>query len=378
MAEENSTGYSIEEVDKVNFRDTLIKDPKIFAERILKSETVTCSITLPVQQHVQQDGNWKTTCITTTIPFYMSSDFSVGDLSNDWQDLVNIQDNVFAQFLNATGAFSGESQVTLQSEAMSSQVWKGSRYGGFSVECLFVSTRRTINPTKIIRMLAAASLPTVLEDSSDQTTAKALGFAKQIGGALIEGGRRIANYAIDGASAVMGGLNNTLGTNVTIDSQGAKNNVNETAGTLDKLVEGVGLVAPLHYGIDLNSTTGASPIKNTTVTLNVGEWFEASELLVESISGIQFSKEIIAPPSHQGLDRKKGNDLYDPSADGEDYAYPLWGKCTIKFKPSSMMHLHKFQGYFKDKTSDGIMNILKGYKTSILGTGISEMFRLPS
>lgn len=375
MAEE-AYQYEPKKIGDNNLRQSLMKDPKLFAEKILKSEAVTCSITLPVQQHTSEGTN----CITTTIPFYMSNNFSIGDLTNQWNELVDTSgENLFANLLNYIQAIQKESQVTMQSEAMSSKIWKGSKFGGFSVDCLFVATRRTINPTKIIRLLASTALPDKLR-KDDATTAQSFTNVKNGVSNLINGGVSIANLVIDGAQEFASGLNKEL------DVKGAKQVVSDMAETGKKLLDDVGMIAPLYYGVKTNSKDGRpiAPLDNTTVTLQVGDWFRADELLVESVGGIQFSKEIIAPPmtdNRNFINGKGGASLYDNSPNGSDYGYPLWGKCTLRLIPFSMMHREKFNSYFIDKEYDNVMNILKGSLGSLVGLPLgqsSSMFDLPN
>ena len=361
--DENAKIYEPQAIGENNLRNTLIQDPKLFAEKILKSEAVTCSITIPVQGHALD----RTQSITTTIPFYMSNDFSLGTLSNTWSDLIDMNGgNAFTDFLNRIQVFQNESQVTMQSEAMSSKVWKGSKFSGFTVECLFVSTRRKLNPSKIIRLLAAACLPDKLR-SGESTTAQGMDAVKNGFNAVIEGGAGFINTALDGVSVVskaLAGRDEQGNQRPGIDVTNAKNAVTFTSRAIQSMVQDIGMVAPLYYGIKKreNSTTLA-PLANTTLTLQIGDWFRADELLVESISNITFSKEVIAPPAYKQKDLKSMV-LYPNSPDGADYGYPLWGKCSLTLVPFSMMNKTKFESYFIDKTTDtavdGIIGNLLG------------------
>ena len=125
------------------------------------------------------------------------------------------------------------------------------------------------------------------------------------------------------------------------------------------------MVAPLHYGIVKDEDTGRpfAPAKNTTLTLQVGDYFRATELLVQSINNISFSKEVIAPRTHN---RKSAGDLYDNTipVEYEGIAgFPLYAKCSITFIPAQMMTKERFESYFKDmpanKTaSDSVFNTI--------------------
>lgn len=362
-----------------NLGDRMIKDPKLFAEKILKSEAVTCSITIPVQQHTNQGTN----CITTTIPFYMSNNFSIGNLENKWSDLVDMNGgNVFTDWMNVLNAVDSRSQVTMQSEAMSAKVWKGSSFGGFNVECLFVSTRRTINPTKIIRILASAALPDKLRKGDITTTQSWSDIKTALGGNEDTGGNQKGLFKL--ISIGFDTITNKIDEFTGWDNSAMRKSVSKAATQAGKLLDDVGMIAPLYYGVDLDPETNGNrpigPIANTTLTLQIGDWFRAEELLVTSISGIQFSKEIIAPPTTDGkswINGKGSSSLYDNSPNGSDYGYPLWGKCSINLIPFSMMHKEKFNSYFIDKEYDSVMGILKGFQTSVLGE-TNSIFDLPS
>lgn len=313
--------------------DQLVPRPKVLAEKVLKSKTISCSITLP-------DPVWDGTNLTPntiTIPFYMSEDFGFG-LSNEWSQLVN-QDAAFETFkfgLDAMGAFSGQSQVSLQSQAMSSATWKGSKFDGFNLgNCLFVCTNRNIDPSALIYKLCKACLPTKHSDFKGNASS----------------GLAVGKEVAKGAADLAGGLVNLL----TLDS--FKQAVSEGVTKSKDLIEDVGMIAPFGYGLNIDKTenggTVVSPIKGTTVTLNIGDWFCATDLVVNSISAIKFSKELIAPPR---ADVKKGaNDLYDPEPTGTNYGFPLYASCSISLKPYCMIDVKTFSKYFKTPNKTNIL-----------------------
>lgn len=314
-----SIGDSIED-----FRDSMFKNPKIFAERILKETPVSASITLPMQS-LSSDGN-ATLNQTVTIPFYMENNFSLGTLSNEWSNLVNMDMvNTFGELINVGAAFNGSAQVSMQSEAMTLQSWKGSKFSDFSVNCLFVATNRNINPTKIIQTLAAAALPTKL--NGDNTAGLGVDKLKQLG----EG-------VVDKIGGFVSGLS---------DNEQFKSAVSGVADETKQIISDIGMVAPLHYGIDKSDPNRPfAPAKGTTLTLQVGDYFRATELVCVSISNIEFSKEIIAPKAFNSHADRKPGDLYDPTSDSDGWGFPLYGKCSISLRPCSMMTKEKFESYF--------------------------------
>ena len=334
---------------------SLIPNPIMFAEKIFGSKAVSGSITMPVQMHTLDS----TQCVTTTIPFYLSNDFNLGTLTNEWGDMVNMDwANTFAEWTNAVASLQGETQVTMQSEAMSSKVWKGSKFSGFTVECLFVSTRRTINPLKIIKAISASALPGRLYDG-DNTAGQFFNKIRGENGLLnkaIDFGGGLLKNVVTGASEVA----KTFGQ--TIDADNAKKAVDDGVDYAKTMVKSVGMMAPLYYGVKNDTNRGTLvPLNNTTLTLRIGDWFEAPELIVSSISGITFSKEIIAPPPNISglLNTKGGTGIYDNSPKGDDYGYPLWGKCTLSLQPYSMMTKEKFQSYFKFKYQDSPLDAIE-------------------
>lgn len=329
-----------------DFRDTLFKNPKIFAEKILKEIPVSASITMPMQS-LSSDGN-AVYSKTVTIPFYMKDNFSVGSLTNNWSTLINMDMvNTFADLLNVAASFTGSAQVSLQSEAMSLQSWKGSSFSDFSVSCLFVATNRKINPTKIIQTLAAAALPTKLK--GDLTA-----------GAGIENIKQLAEKGISAVGNAIAGLS---------DSKEFKEKVNNFAGGVNDIIADIGMVAPLHYGIDKSDPNRPyAPAKGTTLTLQVGDYFRATELVVTSISNITFSKEIIAPKTFNNSEDRRRGDLYDPHSDADGWGFPLYGECTVGLRPCSMMTKEKFESYFinlhdqGNSVVDKVRNSLASFK----------------
>ena len=365
MDDTYNSEFAPHEIGKTDLSQTLIQDPKLYAEKILKSKCVTCSLTIPVQFHTLN----KTECVTTTIPFYMASDIGLGTLSNTWSEMLDTSgENNFINLLNWVNTYNSNAQVTAQSEAMSSKVWKGSKFDGFTVDCLFVSTRRKINPTKIIRLLAATALPDKLR-VDDQTTAQAFNNAKKWFNTAIGVTANLTNALIGnvgtGVETVMNiGKDSGSDDYKKIDTSGLQDVVSNLAKTGQALTNDLGMVAPLYYGTRMGDTSkgerAIEPIDHTTVTLQIGEWFRASELLVESISGISFSKEIVA--QDMGQNKNKAGDLYqyDRANLGTDYWYPLWGKCTIKLVPFGMMHKTKYEEYFIDHANDSAVDSLIG------------------
>ena len=304
----------------------------------------------------------------------MTTEFGF-DLSNEFRELVNIGDNQFVDIFNSANAFNGGSQITPQSEAMSNKVWKGSKFGGFKVDCLFVCTNRENNPVDYIKTLALCCLPRKLKKDEFG----GIEGMKSMTKGAIDIGAKGMGYLASGVTGVAQGFNNLTGKsqeNGDLEKQNQQwhDSINQNAQTMKNLVDDIGMVAPLDYGIDLKKN---GPISGTTVTLQIGNWFRAPQLLVTSISGISFSKEIIAPKDERN---KAGNAVYKPDSGAAmlNDGFPLYAKCSISLEPASMMHMDKFKGYFwqSSQLANNMMNFF-----GVGGTGgitYDSSFTLPS
>ena len=309
----------------------MVPRPKVLAEKILKSKTVSCSITLP-------DPIWTKNSITSntiTIPFYMTEDFGFS-LGNTWKPMID-QENAmetFKFFLDSMSMFSEHTQVSLQSQMMSSVSWKGSTFSGFNLgNCLFVSTNRNIDPSELIYKLCLSCLPIKVKDFQGAEPP------------ALKLGRTVAKA---GASLV-GGLANLF----TLDN--FKDAVDKGVQNSQEMLEDVGMVAPYGFGLTKENGSTVKPINGTTVTFNVGDWFCAGDLVIENIDGIKFSKELIAPARMDNT--KSKNDLYDPTAQGTNYGYPLYASCSIKLKPYCMIDVSMFRKYFKTRNKMNVLNV---------------------
>ena len=310
-----------------NLIDKMIDKPIVLAEKILKRSAQSGAITKTGPTWTAESMTWT----TTTVPFFLENDFSM-NMSNEWKETLDPDGiaGTFRELINGVSMFTDAAQVTMQSEAMSSLSWKGSKFDGFNIQCLFIATRRTINPVDIINILAKSCLPAKLKDYEAE-------------GGVTPATFKIAKDAVTGA---ISGIGDFLGNTLLKEHKDSVSNVTQT---LNNNINDLGMVAPLGYGIHIdndsanNGGNSVTALKGTTLSLHIGDWFHAPDLVVESISNIQFSKEMIAPPSYAG---KNKNDLYDPKPIGSDYGYPLYAKCSIKLRPYTLVDLKRFQSYF--------------------------------
>jgi hypothetical protein len=114
------------------------------------------------------------------------------------------------------------------------------------------------------------------------------------------------------------------------------------------------MVAPFGYGVVMKDGK-VTPIKGTTCTLQIGDWFCAGDLVVEGINGITFSKELVAPARIDNV--KSKNDLYDPTAQGINYGFPLYATCSMVLKPYCIVDVEMFTKYFKTVNKMNVINI---------------------
>lgn len=323
------TGYT----QTSSLLNEMVSNPKVLAERILHKQALSGTLTIPVRNY----NDMGATGYLATIPFFMSGDF-VFSMGNQWENLLDVSQLAeLAKFINQAHSTigHGEANVSMQSEAMSTQIWKGSTFDGFNIDCLFVCTNRKINTLKILNILTATCLPTKL---AQQPTAGGAGIANAK--TVIKGAADLVGTALNG---MIGGLS---GDGNNFDPSGAQNAVSNGAKGFKDYIDDMGMIAPLNYGLqkgDEGTAAVENPLPNSTVTLQIGNYFRADNLVVESLSGVTLSKEIIAPPVSN---KQRGSDLYDNSKQGSDYGFPLYLKCSIKLKPHSMMHFSKWQGYF--------------------------------
>ena len=320
----------------VDYTDTMLGNPKVLAEHLLHKKCTSGTLTIPVRNYELQASVGK----TVTIPFYLAGDI-VFSFGNNWEDMLKLDAlDTLSSFINKTNGVLGEvANVTMQSEAMSAQIWKGSTFGGFNLDCLFVCTNRKLNTLKILNVLTATCLPTKWAQQPDA------------GGVAVKGAHDITNGAIDIGANVGTWLTDKVGELSGWNVDNAKKSINDFATSAHNYVNDMGMIAPLNYGLkqgDGNNNL-EEPLPNTTVTLQIGDYFRAPKLLVESLSGVTLSKEIIGPVPQAAV-RKA--DLYGADPEGRDWGFPLYLKCQIKLKPHSMMHFTKWNEYFIRSAND--------------------------
>ena len=290
----------------------MVAIPEVLAEDLRGLGGISATITVPIKDST--DSKTK----IHTIPCYITSNFNFS-LSNNWRPLIDSSVSEFIdRFFNFVNIGTGSSQFTLQSRAMQSVTWSGSSTPEFTFNTVFVSTARNLNPLRMVKILGRTCLPILLKDSPSHGV---------ISSSLEKGGQAFRT------------VNEKIAKVTGIDS------FNKAGQTGETLIKTFGLAAPLDYGLKFDTDQGVGPLPDTTVTLQIGDWFLADKLVVKSVSNIEISKEVIAPVSSSN--GNYSNDLYNQNKQGnQGSGFPLYVKCSITFMPYTLLTPTEFDNYF--------------------------------
>ena len=319
-------------MENVNTVGTII-DPIVLSENLLTDDIFSGSITF--QNKYGIDGNKFDSPITYTRPFLLTSNFGFS-LGNEWKSLIpkeaiDILDSMYNLYsmLNIKSIMGKETSahnISFTSKAMSALAWKGSSNPEFSVEMIFVATRRSYNPIDIIKELAMTCLPTKLNDHDK------------------EGAQQIK----DGFGSFVSDIGGWLGEKITNQfGQTLQEGFNQAG----NIIKNSGLMSPLEYKVSPDYDNDEA-IAEGTVTLCVGRWFRAHKLVVKSISNIEFSKETIAPPSlHTSIQQRIYNGVVT-TGKSESWGFPLYAKCTVTLIPIAPITYDEFCKYFIEPSTN--------------------------
>lgn len=310
-----------------------IKNPSIMAEQVLNKDFLSGTLTLPVFD-VNTGGVPKPRIVT--IPFHLEGTFGFS-LGNDWKPLIDMsQSQFFTDMFNIYSAYTGESQVALASRAMQLACWKGSEIPEFTISMTFVATRRSYNPVEIIKVLSKTCLPVELNDVYTPSAKNAVTL-----------GGKVARAPFD----LVGGATNWVGEKFENESvKNATSQISEGATRLgnefEAYVKNAGLAAPLYYnGQPTQDKSSATAESDRTLSLSIGNWFNADYLIVKSLSNIQFSKEIVAPPIVPNVN----NSIYPGDKESlteSSWGFPLYAKCNMTLRPITYLTADEFMKYF--------------------------------
>lgn len=329
----NVNGMGGDDFPRRDFKDLYLGSPKVLAEKLLHNQAISGTLTIPVRDYNQQ-GNFG---YTATIPFFLSGDMTF-TMGNEWKDALSLDKlEGLGSFINGFHTVTGDTaQISMQSEAMSSQVWKGSTFSGFNIDCLFVATNRGFNTLRIMNILSAACLPTKYAQQPEAA------------GKAFETVHDVANKVVDMTTGAVGWVADKITENSDWNMDGAKQAVNDFGEKAKGYINDMGMIAPLNYGLNPTTEGGLAenPMPHSTLTLQIGDYFRADNLIVEGLNNVTMSKEVIAPPTTSFLGET--NVMYSHKPDGNlmSWGFPLYVKCNIKLRPHSMMHFTKWQSYF--------------------------------
>lgn len=292
------------------------------SQMILMNPRYGATITIPIPD-VSKNQTSSTERKLYTIPCFADSDFSFS-LGNTWTDLFPGVDSLAALASNLLNTVSileplvtnkgydhNYSQMSFISREMKVQTWSGSQNPEFNVSCIFVCTTDTYNPIDPILALCGTCLPLRTDQVQISDTNKTLKTA-----------------AGNAAQSVARTAQNLL--NVDVDlSEG-----------LSKMVQNIGMAAPLGYGLRVTPQGQMEPIPNSTCCLQIGNWFYATDLIVKSVGNVTFSKEIIA-----------------------DRNWPVYVKCNVTLTPYKPLFYDEFIKYF----------VIRGERNEFAGATIPAM-----
>ena len=307
-------------------KNTIIMDPLTImnnqettyeAARALMNSKQNIRITVPMGEGDKRK--------MVTIPCFNHGGLQISGLGNDWgelldfgifngaidsiNDIVTLFNTVISTENDDGSRVGGAAQIGLKSRHMTAASWKGSTLPTFSTKLIFLSLSPDKNPVDTFLALAKAVLPNSYEETGGQNQARIMKNA-------LDSGTAITARA---ASGVINFIDDNLGTSI-----GKKYNEESLNNFITNMTQGALLEAPCGYGLNaLDTENYMSPRKNTTLQLQIGKWFQASNLLVVNLGGVQFSRQVM-----QGT----GN--------------PLYIMCDIVLRPYKMITYEEFVDYF--------------------------------
>lgn len=114
---------------------------------------------------------------------------------------------------------------------------------------------------------------------------------------------------------------------------------------VDAIKESV-MMAPLYYQAVYDESSHNVKINKGTISLSIGKWFKADNLICTEISNIKFSKEVIAPqPKWLGTIRSSSISTLTKN-DNNNWGFPLYATCTLTLRPCTIINYEDFCRYF--------------------------------
>lgn len=231
----------------------------------------------------------------TVLTAALANDFGF-NLSNRWNNLVPISSLPFVGDIGqgvsgVLTAIGGATQLSIESLWMTSASWTGSEIPTFPVSLALLNY--TANAHLISKFLAIAkgTLPPALAYDASRAGALEGGFEK-----IQEGqewlGSTVDNVITTGGMFLTGDLfgDDKLTKEQWLSQHEFMQNLSDTISHTTQWA----VAAPCNYGLqpDRNESGAAfTPKPNTTFALQIGQWFSASKLLINSVN-VRLSKEI--------------------------------------------------------------------------------------
>lgn len=268
----------------------------------------------------------------------LASDFGFS-LGNSWSPLVPLSSlplvgDIGQGVSGIFTAIAGATQFSIESLWMTSASWTGSKLPTFPVSLVFLNYSSQIDLMSDLLGVAEGTLsPSISYDS------------KQAGAAedLVQGFQDLTENVSEGAVNLVSTIGSTI-SNIGKEQQTtpeqwlSEHEIAQNIATTLKHSKQWATAAPCNYGLQVNSDLDGSaflPKEGTTFALRIGEWFEASQLLIENVN-VRFSKEI--------------------SPNGT----PLLLYLDVTFRPYRNITFSEFSKYFRKKSSSsgGLINNL--------------------
>lgn len=270
----------------------------------------------------------------------LTSDFGI-NLNNQWKPMVSISDipilgDISQGVIPVLAAFSGATQGTLESMWMTSASWAGSAIPTFPIKVTLLNYDKNVNLFNQVLELSEGLLPPDISYDLDNMG--------DFGGAL----KSVQQNLVQGTYK----LGETLSKKVSeLDPDSSiknfveeSNAVNKATAVVAKGISQIGMAAPLNYGLQIDTkkeSTVFKPLDHTTFSLQIGNWFRASNLLLE-VGNFSFSKEV------------------NPNGS------PISVDISLNFRPYRQISFKEFAKYFHLQNLD---LTTRGFKH---GTGIEQ------
>lgn len=268
-----------------------------------------------------------TTPNTDIITGALSEDFGF-NLGNKWSPLVPMSSlpligDIGQGVAGVLTATAGATQLSFESLWMTSASWTGSEMPTFPVSLAFLNYTSSAHIiSKMLGVASGALTPSISYD------AKQAGVAEDAFNTITGLQETVSSGAVNMISSV-GAWAESLMTKKEVSAEDylSSHSFFQNIATALNHSSQWAIAAPCNYGLEPDTNLGNAaykPKKNTTFALEIGKWFKANQLLINSI-GVRFSKEVAPNGS------------------------PLIMHLDVNFRPYRNITYKKFCSYFNVK-----------------------------